>query len=115
MRASASLAPRASEALLNYDWPLNVRELENALVAALALSAGGTVELEHLPRALAEGQRTTGPLTPEEQAHREELLILLREHRGNLNAVARVVRKGRTQVARWVSRYGLNLATFRRR
>ena len=112
---SPSLSPRAAEALLNYDWPLNVRELENALVAALALSAGGTVDLEHLPRALAEGQRMAGPLTPEEQAHREELVLLLREHHGNLNAVARVVRKGRTQVARWVSRYGLNLATFRRR
>jgi transcriptional regulator with GAF, ATPase, and Fis domain len=54
-------------------------------------------------------------LTPEELAHREGLLGLLREHHGNLNAVARVVGKGRTQVVRWVGRYGLNLETFRRR
>jgi DNA-binding NtrC family response regulator len=112
---SPSFSPRAAEALLSYDWPMNVRELENALVSALALSAGETVEVEHLPRALVEGQGTTTDLTPEERAHREELLALLREHHGNLNAVARVVGKGRTQVVRWVSRYGFNLATFRRR
>ena len=112
---SPSLSPRAAEALLRHDWPLNVRELENALVSALALSAGETVEVEHLPRALVEGQRTSADLTPEERAHREELAGLLREHHGNLNAVARVVGKGRTQVVRWISRYGFNLATFRRR
>lgn len=115
LERSPTFSPRAVEALLNYDWPLNVRELENALTAALVLSAGGTVELEHLPRALVEGQKMPEGLTPEERAHREELLGLLREHHGNLNAVARVVGKGRTQVARWVSRYGLNLETFRRR
>jgi transcriptional regulator of acetoin/glycerol metabolism len=112
---SISLSARATEALLNYHWPLNVRELENALTAALALSAGGTVEVEHLPRAVLEGQRTPADLTPEELAHREELLGLLREHHGNLNAVARVVGKGRTQIVRWISRYGVNLTTFRQR
>ena len=112
---SLSLSPRVAEALLTYDWPLNVRELENALAAALVLSAGGTVQVEHLPRAVVEGQKMPPDLTPEELAHREELLGLLREHHGNLNAVARVVGKGRTQVVRWVSRYGLNLETFRRR
>ena len=80
---------------------MNVRELENALTAALALSAGGTVEVEHLPWAVLEGQRMPADLTPEELAHREELLGLLREHHGNLNAVARVVGKGRTQIRRW--------------
>jgi DNA-binding NtrC family response regulator len=112
---SPTLSPAAVEALLSYDWPLNVRELENALVAALALAADGTVEVEHLPRAVVEGRGMPDDLTPEELAHREELLGLLREHHGNLNAVARVVGKGRTQVVRWVGRYGLNLASFRRR
>jgi DNA-binding NtrC family response regulator len=112
---SPSLSPRVAEALLTYDWPLNVRELDNALAAALVLSAGGTVQVEHLPRAVVEGQKMPPDLTAEELAHREELLGLLREHHGNLNAVARVLGKGRTQVVRWVSRYGLNLETFRRR
>ena len=59
------------------------------------------MEVEHLPWAVLEGQRMPADLTPEELAHREELLGLLREHHGNLNAVARVVGKGRTQIRRW--------------
>jgi transcriptional regulator with PAS, ATPase and Fis domain len=110
-----SLSADAAEALLEHDWPLNVREIENALAAAVALSAGGAIDLEHLPRSVVEGHGTPRDLSSEEVAHREELLLLLREHRGNLNAIARVVGKGRTQVARWVSRYGFHLSTFRRR
>jgi len=110
-----SLSPDAAEALLDHDWPLNVREIENALAAAVALAGEGPIELEHLPKSVVEVPETTRDLTPEETAHRAELLVLLREHRGNLNAIARVVGKGRTQVARWVSRYGFHLPTFRRR
>jgi DNA-binding NtrC family response regulator len=110
-----SLSPEAADALLDHDWPLNVREIENTLAAAVALSGEGPIELEHLPRSVVEGQGTPGDLTPDEAVHREELRVLLREHRGNLNAVARVLGKGRTQVARWVNRYGFHLPTFRRR
>jgi transcriptional regulator with PAS, ATPase and Fis domain len=109
-----SLAPEVAEVLLNHDWPLNVREIENVLAAALALSGGGAIELEHLPRSLVEGPPAPRDLSSSEAAHREQLVLLLREHRGNLNAVARVLGKGRTQVARWVSRYGLHLSAFRR-
>jgi len=112
---AVTLSPAAAEALLTYDWPLNVRELEHALSSALALSRGETVETEHLPRAVVAGPRAPAELTREEAVHRGELLELLREHRGNLSAIARVVGKGRTQVRRWVSRYGFNLASFRRR
>ena len=112
---AVSISPAAAEALLTYDWPLNVRELEHALSSALALSRGEAVETEHLPRAVVAGPRAPAELTREEAAHRGELLELLREHRGNLSAVARVVGKGRTQVRRWVSRYGFHLASFRRR
>lgn len=110
-----SLSPDAAEALLDHDWPLNVREIENALAAAVALSGEDPIELEHLPQSVVEVTETPRDLTPEETEHRAELLVLLREHRGNLNAIARAVGKGRTQVARWVSRYGFDLPTFRRR
>ena len=110
-----SFSSRATEALLNHHWPLNVRELENVLSAALALSAGAVVGVEHLPQTLTEGPKSRRELNPAEAARREELRLLLREHRGNLNAIARIMGKARTQVARWVSRYGFELADFRRR
>ncbi|MBL8914794.1 MAG: sigma 54-interacting transcriptional regulator, partial [Archangium sp.] len=45
----------AARALFAFDWPLNVRELEKALEAALVFASSGTVELEHLPPAVRTG------------------------------------------------------------
>jgi DNA-binding NtrC family response regulator len=50
------LAPPALRALLRYDWPRNVRELEQALSTAIALAPGDTLELEHLPAAVRGGR-----------------------------------------------------------
>jgi transcriptional regulator of acetoin/glycerol metabolism len=107
------LSPDAARSLLEYDWPLNVRELEQALAGALALSGLGTIEREHLPPALRDARGKVPELTDDEVRHRNELITVLREHRGNLSAVARAVGKGRTQVVRWVGRYGLEAAAYR--
>jgi hypothetical protein len=44
----------AARALLRYEWPHNVRELERCLAAALVLAGDGAVKLEHLPEAVRE-------------------------------------------------------------
>jgi DNA-binding NtrC family response regulator len=115
-RVDVSLQPDAAQALLEHDWPLNVRELEQALAGALALSAGGPIARAHLPHALRADDSPAAPrreLTAEEQRHREELSALLTRHRGNLSAVARAIGKGRTQVMRWMARYGIDAAAYR--
>jgi DNA-binding NtrC family response regulator len=116
-RPDVKLSPEAAQALLEHGWPLNVRELEKALAGGLALSGLGTIEAEHLPRNLREaGAEAPLPsLTSEEVKHREELVGQLQEHRGNLSAVARAVGKGRTQIVRWVSRYGIAPDAFKGR
>jgi len=85
------------------------------VAGALVLSGEGTIAREHLPAALREaaGEAPQRELTVDEMRHRDELIALLRQHRGNLSSVARAVGKGRTQVVRWVGRYGLNAAAYR--
>src|SRR5262249_17936590 len=109
-RPDVKLSPVAAEALLTYRWPLNVRELEQALAGALALSGAGPLEEEHLPPEVMEvvAEQPARTLTPEELRHREELQGLLEQHGGNVSAVARALGKGRTQVVRWVTRYGID-------
>ena len=109
-RPEVTLSPGAAEALLRHDWPLNVRELEQALAGALALSGAGALEEDHLPPELVAvvDELPARTLSPEEIRHRDELLQLLEQHGGNLSAVARAVGKGRTQVVRWVARYGID-------
>jgi DNA-binding NtrC family response regulator len=103
-----SFAPEAARALLRYGWPLNVRELEQCLAAAVALSKGGRIELEHLPPPVrAPPAPRPLPWEGTEAKRRDELVALLAEHRGNVSAVARALGKGRTQIQRWMKRYRL--------
>jgi transcriptional regulator of acetoin/glycerol metabolism len=106
----------AARALFLHGWPLNIRELERTLLLALALAPGGTIDLPHLPEALRTAPAVPPPapdLPPEEAQRRDELVALLREHRGNVTAVARAMGKARVQVQRWVRRYRILPSIFR--
>jgi len=48
------LSNGALSALMRYDWPGNIRELENAIEHAFVLCHGGQIELHHLPRTFQE-------------------------------------------------------------
>jgi len=108
----------AARALLLYPWPLNIRELEKWLATSVVLSGGHRIELEHLPirvdakpgspgTALSAGNDTLVRAQEQEGElrKREELLTLLREHGGNVSAVARALGKARPQIQRWIKRY----------
>ena len=46
---SKTISPAAMEVLLNYSWPGNIRELENALERASVTTRGDSIEPNHLP------------------------------------------------------------------
>ncbi len=54
---SVRLAPDVPPVLLRYDWPGNVREMENALEFAVAVCQGQTIHLRHLPPEVADAAR----------------------------------------------------------
>ncbi len=117
------LTPEAGRALLEYEWPLNVRELHRALDVALTLAEGERIDLAHLPPQVARAAWRVGPAAPtsarpdcEESApdpRREALAEALARHRGNVSEVARELGKDRKQVQRWMRRFGLSAASFR--
>jgi two-component system NtrC family response regulator len=51
-----TLAPEAMDALLAYDWPGNIRELENMLERTVILSSKPVIHLEDLPSAMKKDQ-----------------------------------------------------------
>jgi MoxR-like ATPase len=110
-RAPIRLSPRAGQALLRFDWPLNVRELRHALDVASTLAEGGTIDLEHLPPAVAQAIAKPAAGTDPIQ---DALVAALSRHRGNVSEVARELGKARAQVHRWLRRFGLDAGSFRR-
>ena len=121
-----SFTAEAGRALLLYRWPLNVRELEHCLASALVLAKDGVIDAAHLPPAVQRAGRGEEDAVPgleparpapaaKDAALCEELCALLREHDGNVAAVARVMGKARMQIHRWVERFGIDLADYRSR
>ncbi|MBI5889388.1 MAG: hypothetical protein HZB47_01775 [Nitrosomonadales bacterium] len=99
-----------SEALQRYNYPGNVRELENIIARGCAVSSGDSIELSHLSENLRLQNGTTLPgkgekiPTLEEQ---EEIYIrwVLSELDGNQTAAATVLGINRSSLWRKLKTY----------
>ncbi len=119
-----SLQPsfRFMTALLHYDWPYNVRELEACAKRCLALARGSVLDVEYLPEPVREDMVDYGtPLwsasnDPDQDRHapqEAQLRALLQQHGGNVAAVGRDLGKARMQVHRWLKKYDISLDDYR--
>jgi transcriptional regulator with GAF, ATPase, and Fis domain len=119
--ASLALTQDVGRALLAYDWPYNVRELEQCLKTSAALAGGGLVERSHLPGAVSaaleprdDAAAPAADARPADVKLRLDLLDQLTRHGGNLADVARSMGKARMQIHRWCKRFGIDPNVFRR-
>jgi transcriptional regulator with AAA-type ATPase domain len=109
-----TLHKRAARALFGYRWPLNIRELEQALRAATALCDGRQIRLEHLPAVIRDHQPLAAATMDEaDAALRERLIELLHASAGNVAAVGRVMERAPNQIRRWCHRLQIDLTQFR--
>jgi transcriptional regulator of acetoin/glycerol metabolism len=98
---------------LTYGYPLNIRELEQAIRAAVALGRGGEIRIEHLPEAIRLHLEHVPRLTPDDRALRDQLIELMRIHQGNVAAIGRSLHKAPAQIRRWCRRLGIEISGFR--
>lgn len=106
-----TLSPDAGWALLRYAWPRNVRELEKCLSRAAAVARDGRIDVEHL----AEQVRRGAPRAKRSDDElREQLVSLMKDSGGNVSFAAKAMCTSRTQVHRWMSRFGIEARSFRR-
>lgn len=110
----------AARALVRYEWPLNVRELGQALSLALALSDADEIEASHLPLAVttppcraAATTESLDSLSQEQLVARAELVAHLERCAGNVSAVARHMNKAPMQIYRWMQRLQIDPRAFR--
>jgi len=106
------ISESAMEILLNYDYPGNVRELENVLEHALIICRSDTIEARHLPEYLHRPQggrrrAEAGEKPSLEQRERERLLTVLEKHGGHRQRAARELGIDRTTLWRRMKKYRL--------
>jgi DNA-binding NtrC family response regulator len=107
------LTPDALAALVAFDWPGNIRQLQNAIERAFALSAADVVTLDDLPPAIR-GAPPAAPLRHDAEAvprladaERDLIEAALRKAGGNKNEAARLLGIDRQRLYRKIEKYRL--------
>jgi transcriptional regulator with PAS, ATPase and Fis domain len=111
------IANDAMEVLLNYDYPGNVRELENILEHALIVCRDKVIEPSHLPLAL-QGSRAAPLPAPEKRTIEKEIefsekaliLNMLQKHNWKKGRTAAALDIDRTTLWRKMKKLGLHAA-----
>jgi len=107
------VSDQALRLLLKYDYPGNVRELENIIEHAFVLCGKDRIELECLPKEIAGSQMETTSLLPTkeespfDQAEAEVIEKVLKKYEGDRIKTAKELKIGRTTLWRKIRKYGL--------
>jgi two-component system response regulator AtoC len=98
----------ASEALGQYDYPGNVRELENIIARTVALAEGNQINAGNLPPHLAGGAKASGgPLKSLEELERDHITKVLEAVGGQRELAAGILGITRSTLWRKMKKFGL--------
>lgn len=113
-----SITQAAMEKILTYDWPGNVRDLENAIQSAMILAPDGIIQTEYLPlRVKGYEQVDTSAVVEAEggsireinaQVEKEIILEALKKHNYNRTLTAEALNISRKTLFNKMKRYGLD-------
>jgi transcriptional regulator with PAS, ATPase and Fis domain len=120
------ISPQAMEALLNYSWPGNIRELENAIERASVTSHDGLINVENLPPDLLAPRKSDAtfdvdlskPLTDVikdtiAQIERKYIRKALKKTRGHVGQCARICGMSRRSITSKIAEYKLDKSIFK--
>lgn len=106
------LSPRAMEALYQYAWPGNIRELENVIQQLLVLTDIQIIEPEDLPISLPVSLNTSPDLSLHQaraqiiaQFEKSYITAALRANHGNVTRAAKTAKTDRRNFGRLMKKY----------
>ena len=105
--------PKTMDLMIRYDWPGNIRELENAIERAVLLCQGEYISAEDLPHAVqgAEGEELPRVAVPSgmtlKEVAREVIVQTLEETEGNRTQTARILGISRKTLQNKLKEYGI--------
>lgn len=102
------ISDQAMDVLLNYDYPGNIRELENILEHALIVGQSGSILPHHLPDYLQQFRAARYPsarIEPLPDAERQKILQALEIQNGNRTLAAKSLQMNRSTLWRKMKRF----------
>ncbi len=106
--------PEVMNYFVRYQWPGNIRELENTVERAVILCLGENITVKELPRNICpEGARDPGPQLPEagftlRDMERELIRSTLEQTGGNKSKTAKILGVARQTLLNKIKEYGLS-------
>ncbi|MEE9395493.1 MAG: sigma 54-interacting transcriptional regulator [Methylococcales bacterium] len=107
-------SPEATECLVKYNWPGNVRQLHNVVEQSLALSTTPLVTEKLIQKCLHNEPTSLLSLREARDAfERDYLTRLLKMTGGNVSQAAKMAKRNRTEFYRLLKRHELNPSYFK--
>jgi two-component system response regulator AtoC len=126
--AAHSISSEALDALIAYEWPGNIRQLEAVLLGAVSIAAGAAISVQHLPAAVGGKAIAVGAppastsltyrevlAAGRERTTRDYLVALLTAVGGNVTHAAERAGVERETFHRLIKRHGVRAEDFRTR
>ena len=113
-KAVDKIAPEVMLALQNYEFPGNIRELENIMERAVTLCAGGVIEMQHLPLDFQQPhmfqvqRHQKRDFHTLEENEKEYISWVVKQVNGNKTKAAEILGIDRVSLWRKLKRYDLN-------
>jgi DNA-binding NtrC family response regulator len=109
------ISPEVMDILMNYEFPGNIRELENIIERAVTLSTGRLVEMQHLPLDFQQDQfqvqrRQKRRFLTLEENEQEYISWVLKQTQGNKTKAAEMLGIDRVSLWRKLKRYDLEIS-----
>ncbi|MNP52862.1 Acetoin catabolism regulatory protein [compost metagenome] len=111
---TVALEPSARRALLDFNWPGNVRQLRNVLRTLVALCEDGRIEFADLPAVVRQAPvliksnpPVDNPAPPLDSAERNALLTVLEQQRWHMTHVAAQLGVSRNTLYRKLRKHGI--------
>jgi DNA-binding NtrC family response regulator len=110
--AEKTISDEALKVLLNYDWPGNIRELENCLERSCALASANEIQVRDLPTTVYSAPvevlgntQPSGAIVPIAELERQTILNALAQVNGDKMLAARLLGIGKTTLYRKLKEY----------